>query len=735
MGRGGRGITEAAIDECDDVFDTTCEMGADLSLLDEDNNPASFILACENWNDTEFNTTLLDACIGGDLARVKFILSDGRADINSVGKDNMTPVMHAAKEGHREVFDLLNVVGVSSRDHDGLTPAMTAALYKRKDVFDLLVEAGADLLLVNEFGGTILHVACEGGNVQIVKYLMKHNIVDIESRDMNGWTPVMQAAIDGHKDVFDVLVKAGADLSQVSNNKETTLHLACVGGNIEIIMYFMKYGIVDIDSRDINGWTPVMNASSAGHKDVFDVLVEAGADLSQVSNEKETILHIACRGENVEIFKYLMKHDIVDIDSRDMDGWTPVMSAVSDGQKDMFKVLVQKGQIYHNRDTNGWTPVMQAISAGHMDVFDVLVEAGADLSQVSNKKETILHIACGGENVDIVKYLMKHDIVDIDSRDMDGWTPVMNAVRDGQKDMFNLLVSKGADLSQVRDDKQTILHMACGGGNTEIIKYLLKHTTVDIDSRDTNGWTPVMQAAIDGHKDVFDVLVKAGADLSQVRAGSCQLTTCPNMRCLKIRTGKTECVKGADLSKVDTEKKKKNILHVACARENVEIIKNLLKHDIVDIDSRDKDGLTPVMYTAKDGCKDVFGVLVKWGADLSLLDDANDNILHLACNGNSVEIVKYLLSHNIVDIDSRDREEYTPAMIAACQGHEAIFFLLVEHEADLTIINDVGDNILDMACEGGNKNAPNTITTVEIMLTIFISYVITLAMSQYDFSI
>ncbi|XP_046571005.1 probable palmitoyltransferase AKR2 [Haliotis rubra] len=152
----------------------------------------------ENWNDTEFKTTLLDACIGGDLARVKFILSDGRADINSVGKDNMTPVMHAAKEGHREVFDLLvreganlsllddedkniahlaciggsveivkyvftqNVVGINSRDLDGLTPAMTAALYKRKDVFDLLVEAGADLLLLNEFGETILHRACEG---------------------------------------------------------------------------------------------------------------------------------------------------------------------------------------------------------------------------------------------------------------------------------------------------------------------------------------------------------------------------------------------------------------------------------------------------------------------------------------------------------------------------------------------------------------------------------------------
>ncbi|XP_046571003.1 ankyrin repeat and KH domain-containing protein mask-like [Haliotis rubra] len=327
---------------------------------------------------------------------------------------------------------------------------------------------------------------------------------------------------------------------------------------------------------------------------------------------------------------------------------------------------------------DGWTPVMQAASEGHKDVFDVLVKAGTYLSQVSNNKQTILHLACRGGNTEIIKYLLKHTTVDIDSRDASGWTPVMQAAIRGHKDAFDVLVESGADLSQVSNNKETILHMACGVGNVDIIMYLLKHDIVEINSQGFNGLTPVMRAAKYGHKDVFDVLVKAGADLSRL------------------------------------SDRKETTLHVACTGGNVGIIKYLLKHDIVDIDSRDVDGWTPVMHTVTGGRKDVFDLLVKWSADLSLLDYDNDNILHLACEGD-VEIVKYLLTLNMFDINSRDGDDCTSVMIAARWGHEAIFFLLVENEADLTIMNGIGDNILDMACEGENVHIVKYASTRHIV--------------------
>ncbi|XP_067660096.1 putative ankyrin repeat protein RF_0381 [Haliotis asinina] len=497
------------------------------------------------------------------MARAKFILSYDQENINSRGKNNMTPVMYAAQEGH-------------------------------EDVFDLLVREGANLTLFTNTRENILHVACIGGSVEIVKCVLTQNIVDINSQDGEGFTPLMNAAFYGRKYLFYLLAEEEPDFLLLTKMEETILHVACAGGNVEIVKYLMKHNIVDTESRDKNGWTPVMQAAYAGRKEVFHILVEAGANMSQVSNHRETILHISCKGGNVEITRYLMKQAVVDIESQDY---------------------------------KGWTPVMQAASAGHKHVFDILVEAGADLSHVGHKDDTILHVSCKGENVDIIKYLLTHEIVDIDSRDLDGWTSVMQAAIYGHKKTFDVLVEAGADLSQVHQKKKTFLHLASEGGNVEIIKHVLSHVSTVIDSRDVDGWTPVMHTVRAGHKDAFNFLAEKGADLSKVSHG------------------------------------KKNILHLACDGKNVEIIKYLLKHGIVDIDSRDKDGLTPLMHTAKHQSKDAFDILVKWGADLLLLDDDNDNILHLACDGGSVEIVKYLLTHNIVDINSRDGEECTPRAV------------------------------------------------------------------------
>ncbi|XP_046571002.1 putative ankyrin repeat protein RF_0381 [Haliotis rubra] len=323
-------------------------------------------------------------------------------------------------------------------------------------------------------------------------------------------------------------------------------------------------------------------------------------------------------------------------------------------------------------------PVVHAAKEGHREVFDLLVREGANLSLLDDDDKNILHLACIGGNVEIVKHVLARKMWDIDTRDNDGWTPVLHAANNGHKDVFDALVEAGADLSLVDGDKETILHLACDGGNVEIIKYLLTQDIGDIGNRDIYGLTLVIHAAYNGDKDVFDILVEAGGAVSQV--------------------GYNE----------------ETILHLSCEGENVEIIKYLLAHENVDIDSRDGGGWTPVMQVAMVECDDVFDLLVKWGADLSLLDEDNNNILHLACGGNSIEIVRYLLTHDIVDINSRDGEGDTPAMIAACEGHEDVFFLLVDHEADLTIINDAGDNILDMACEGGNVHIVKYVSTRSI---------------------
>ncbi|XP_048242813.1 ankyrin repeat domain-containing protein 2-like [Haliotis rufescens] len=61
---------------------------------------------------------------------------------------------------------------------------------------------------------------------------------------------------------------------------------------------------------------------------------------------------------------------------------------------------------------------------------------------------------------------------------------------------------------------------------------------------------------------------------------------------------------------------------------------------------------TPVMWAARGGHTEVVELLVKEGANVSLVDKYGNIILHLAFRGGNMETVEFVLSLNVVDIDA-----------------------------------------------------------------------------------
>ncbi|XP_071094934.1 putative ankyrin repeat protein RBE_0220 [Haliotis cracherodii] len=262
-----------------------------------------------------------------------------------------------------------------------------------------------------EYSDTDLIDACEKGDLSRVKSILSDPGANINSMTKGRMTAVMIAAVAGHGEVFDLLVRKGADLSLLDNTDTSILHLACEGENIEIVKYVLTQNIVSINSRDDEGTTPIMTAASNGDNGVFEVLVEAGADLSLLNNNEDDILHLACEGENIEIIKYLLTQGNVDI----------------------------------NRKLDGCTPVMEAALTKSKELFDFFVKEGADLSLLSDDKNNVLHLACFGGNVEIVKYVIAQNIFDINSQDAYGRTPAMIATHRDHKAVFRILIQKGAN--------------------------------------------------------------------------------------------------------------------------------------------------------------------------------------------------------------------------------------------------------------------------------------------------
>ncbi|XP_046567997.1 ankyrin repeat and KH domain-containing protein mask-like [Haliotis rubra] len=676
------------------------------------------------------------ACAGGHVEVTKYILSQNTVDINSRRNDNRTPVMIAGRWGHRDVVELLvdhranlslrdvhgyNILhlgshgeyvevlkyvlsqdteDINSRANDNKTPVMVAGRRGHKDVVELFVKRGANLSLTDRSRSNILHYACAGGHVEVTKYILSQNTVDINSRRNDNRTPVMIAGRWGHRDVVELLVDHRANLSLRDVHGYNILHLGSHGEYVEVLKYVLSQDTEDINSRANDNKTPVMVAGRRGHRDVVELFVKRGANLSLTDRSRSNILHYACAGGHVEVTKYILSQNTVDINSRRNDNRTPVMIAGRWGHRDVVELLVDHRANLSLRDVHGYnilhlgshgeyvevlkyvlsqdtedinsrandnkTPVMVAGERGHRDVVELFVKRGANLSLTDRSRSNILHYACAGGHVEVTKYILSQNTVDINSRRNDNRTPVMIAGRWGHRDVVELLVDHRANLSLRDVHGYNILHLGSHGEYVEVLKYVLSQDTEDINSRANDNKTPVMVAGRRGHKDVVELFVKRGANLSL------------------------------------TDRSKSNILHYACAGGHVEVTKYILSQNTVDINSRRNDNRTPVMIAGRWGHRDVVELLVDHRANLSLRDVHGYNILHLGSHGEHVEVLKYVLSQDTEDINSRANDNKTPVMVAGRRGHKDVVELLVKKGANLTLRDARSDNILHLACRGGH---------------------------------
>ncbi|XP_048243258.1 uncharacterized protein LOC124111218 isoform X3 [Haliotis rufescens] len=670
----------------------------------------------KNIRDKSGNAIVHCACLGGNIATVRDILSS--SNINSRGQYGRTPVMVAACQGHKSVFDLLrskkadltlvddhgngllhhaciggntdiaqHAVSPSNRNtrgQDGHTPVMVAACHGHQSVFDLLVSKKADLTLMDDPGDSLLHHACIGGNTVIVQHVLSPS--NINTRGQGGHTPVMVAACQGHKSVFDLLRSKKADLTLVDDHGNGLLHHACIGGNTDIAQIAVSPS--NSNTRGQDGHTPVMATACHGHQSVFDLLVSRKADLTLLDDHGDSLLHHACEGGNTAIVQHVLSPS--NINTRGQDGHTPVMVAACQGHESVFDLLVPKkadltlvddhedSLLHHacrggntaivqhavspsNINTggqHGLTPVMIAAGHGHQSVFDLLVSEKADLTLDDGHGNSLLHLACKGGNTAIVQHVLSPS--NINTRGQDGLTPVMIAAGHGHQSVFDLLVSEKADLTLVDDHGNSLLRLASDCGNTAIVQLVLSPS--NINTRGKYGFTPVMVAAAAGHQSVFDLLVSEKADLTLVDDYGISL------------------------------------FRRACDGGNTAIVQHVFSSS--DINTRGPNGDTPVMIAASLGYQRLFDLLVSKKADLTLVDDHGNNLLHRACNGGNTAIVQHVLSP--FNINTRGQFRDTPVMVAARRGHKSVFDLLVSKKADLTLMDDQGDSLLHLACDGGN---------------------------------
>ena len=628
-------------------------------------------------------------------------LVDNGAALDARDVHGRTPLHIASMRGHHHLIKLLasSPESFHIKDNDGCTPLHYACknshvkcvrefLVQPPDVIsDLMEVANNDgttpLSVRTGSGGTILHVACEKGDINLAKKLLEAG-ADPNVTDEFGFTPLMRAVVSTNK-------------SGITTNVVSSIITALCNSKCNVNAPFVPSKPSDSNVHYCEGSTALHMASDTkwiNNRLCVQALVDNGAAL----------------------------------DARDVHGRSPLHIASIRRNHRLIELLAPSPESVHFKDNDGCTPLYYACKHSHFECIQAFFvqcpDVISNLMKVANNEGTtplsvrtgsggtILHVACEKGDINLAKKLL--DVgADPNVTDEFGFTPLMRAVVSTNKSGITTNVvssiitalcnskcnvnapfvpSKPSDSNVHYCEGSTALHMA---SDVLISIRLCVQALVDngaaVDARNVHGRTPLHIASMRGHHRLIKLLAPSPESVHFKDNDGCTplYYACKNSdhECVgefMVQIPGVVC----DLMKVANKygasplsvrgHNDQTILHVACKKGDLSIVKKVLEAGADPIIT-DRFGYTPLHYACENShlecfrefmvqTPDVFCDLMKvannFGATpFSVRADNNQTILHVACTKGDLSIVKKLLEAG-ADPNSRDGSTFTPLMLA-----------------------------------------------------------------------
>jgi uncharacterized protein len=380
---------------------------------------------------------LAEAVKNGDQISIKSLIAE-RSDVNAKEADGSTAIAWAAHRDDLATAEVLIRAGanVNAANDYGVTPLSLACTNRSVGMIQRLLSARANPNAVLWNGETVLMTCVRTGSIEGVNLLLAGGANVNAKENIDNQTALMWASAVKSPEITRALIAKRADVN--ARSKLVPLPEPFIIKNQQI--FGSNYRPTVHFPRSKGGFTPLMFAAREGDLESAKLLIAAGANVNDATEEEGSVLIVATASGHEQLAMFLLEKG-ADPNVKDGYGIAPIHYALHDG----LLTLASARKV--STDELGW------VRPNMPNLLKMLLAHGADPNTRIEKNFPNLDypfLARGGED---------HPQIDLVSA-----TPFMLAAASGDVAAMRTLVEGRADPKIATSEGVTSLLVASGLG-------------------------------------------------------------------------------------------------------------------------------------------------------------------------------------------------------------------------------------------------------------------------------
>ncbi|KAH8591039.1 ankyrin repeat-containing domain protein [Bisporella sp. PMI_857] len=542
--------------------------------------------------------------------------------------------------------------------------------------------------------------AIRSRNHKLVEQMLDRGVSPNTGPDMHA---LKEAIIAYDTESVRLLLLFGADPNDPDRSGVTPLFAAVEKSFLAGATTLLKYGADPNLAAGPDLESPLGAAALANRVGFSHLLLIYNGDPNHIMSNGNTLLISSIQKKTPRKYIDLLLNYGANPNAKSREGKSALFEAIQLGRSDLVLSLLE-----HGADPNLPGPKhMLWPSTYQSPCLKLLLDHGAD----HKKCPGIMELATSINNIESVRILLKAG-VNPNSKKDGVYTPLCTSIRDDRAELFELLLSNGADPNTPASEypafkcvthhrvhflpalvaagadlhiPKGILETAVKSNNMEALNWLLDQG-LNPNDKNPKGASPLTTAIVEDRIEMVDLLLHRGAD--------------PNMRgqdwpvCLAVRNPP---VLSRILTMLPEPRAFKGVMEMAVSANQLESVKLLLA---AGVSVEDKNGgvFSPLTTALRENHREIVRfLLTEGGADVNSPGEHLPIVKALRrFHGEDTEMLELLLEHGA---DPNQVYRGWNGMMQAVENGDADVLRLIVKKCDvnLEVKDELGRNVVKVA--------------------------------------